>query len=96
MRPHIKPARQESAGRGGRSNGLPLLFMLRRTRDRWLSCGGGFYRVAARSCTGLTRGVTLLYSTILLCWLPAGFIPANFHESPLRRRGPTSLTAPHA
>ena len=78
MRPHINPARQESTGRGGHCNGLPLLFLGGLNRALLRSCcgapvtadfhaGGGFYRVAARSCTGLTRGVTLLYSTILLC-----------------------------
>lgn len=40
MRPHIKPARQESAGRGGRGNGLPLLFL------------GGLNRALLRSCCG--------------------------------------------
>lgn len=40
MRPHIRPARQESTGRGGRGNGLPLLFL------------GGLNRALLRSCCG--------------------------------------------
>ena len=40
MRPHINPARQESTGRGGHGNGLPLLFL------------GGLNRALLRSCCG--------------------------------------------
>lgn len=108
MRPHIRPARQESAGRGGHGNGLPLLFL------------GGLNRAFLRSCCGapvpvdsmrvrllrkwqpvlhraLTERRTLLYSTIPLC-RSADFltVPASMENSTRRIQGSALLAALNA
>ena len=105
MRPHIRPARQESAGRGGHGNGLPLLFL------------GGLNRAFLRSCCGApvpvdsmrvrllrkwqpgfaTERRTLLYSTIPLC-RSADFltVPASMENSTRRIQGPALLAALNA
>ena len=58
MRPHIKPARQESAGRGGRGNGLPLLFL------------GGLNRALLRSCCGAPIPVNSMRVRLSRKWQP--------------------------
>ena len=63
MRPHIKPARQESAGRGGRGNGLPLLFL------------GGLNRALLRSCSGAPATADFHAGTAFAGW-QHGLAPA--------------------
>lgn len=62
MRPHIKPARQESTGRGGCGNGLPLLFL------------DGLNRAFLRSCCGAPVPVDSMRVRLLRKWQP-GFAP---------------------
>lgn len=62
MRPHIRPARQESAGRGGHGNGLPLLSL------------GGLNRAFLRSCCGAPVPVDSMRVRLLRKWQP-GFAP---------------------
>ena len=63
MRPHIKHARQESAGRGGRGNGLPLLFL------------GGLNRALLRSCCGAPATADFHAGTAFAGW-QHGLAPA--------------------
>ena len=58
MRPHIRPARQESAGRGGHGNGLPLLFL------------GGLNRAFLRSCCGAPIPVKSMRVRLSRKWQP--------------------------
>lgn len=62
MRPHINPARQESTGRGGRGNGLLLLFL------------GRLNRALLRSCCGAPGPVDSMRVRLLRKWQP-GFAP---------------------
>lgn len=58
MRPHIRPARQESSGRGGHGNGLPLLFL------------GGLNRAFLRSCCGAPIPVNSMRVRLSRKWQP--------------------------